>query len=197
VHYENSRLFLTFYSDILRVPDCIVRFHLPTFTNRAYDLDNAASLYRPVKSPPLAIHVNLDMRHIPVYSYKQALQTTANQLFKYRGNCIGVFPKHPSQISGFYCPSCNRNTNTEFCSCGTETEVSCDMTLFVWDGSEDEQMNELVLPIRVPETRCMEFINGYSWEHLKRWLINPESMVELAIIRQDGDFNVIHSSIVK
>lgn len=106
---------------------------------------------------------------------------------------MSIVPNSPAEVRGYFCGQCRQFTHQDVCPCGRETDVRCQVSLVLWDGKSDRESDLLRVVIR--EKQLGEFLNSVEWREAKERLLSPETLLEVALEREDGALVVLGTSL--
>lgn len=187
VRVEDSRISVSIFTDIMKVSEHFPLLQVPSRIEKEAELAKLASYYQVSQEHKLKTMVHPSLKSLPVLAYSQVPNLSPGAECRVEGYVVKITPGHPKDQSGLQCPNCNTKTHLEICDCGSETDVMCDVSFNLWDGSQNEKS---LIKVTVKEGACKAFFRGEDWENIVGQLLKPESKVELGIQVEEEGFYV-------
>ncbi|CAG9326383.1 unnamed protein product [Blepharisma stoltei] len=194
VVFENGRISLTYYSDIHIVPEWMGLCQIPMISEKEREMQRIAEAYIQPEKKKVRTIVSQNMKSAPIVSFSRLKYLNYGIDFRVEGFVVKILPNHPRELEGMICRECGKKTSLDFCDkCNIETDIKCQLNLFVWDGSENE---DNIVKLIVSEDNCFKFTNLLEWNKMKELVLDPESMMEFGVRVSDLGFEVVETSLL-
>lgn len=134
-----------------------------------------------------------EIKHTKLHSFEQLSGVDSDAPFRLRGYVVSVSPAE-TDTPIYYCNTCKSKTHQEVCSCLTETDLKCPLSIVLWNGESDsrESLRTLVLS----EDDMQAFFARLSFDQAKELLLHPYHNVEVGVRQAGGTLQLVHSRLV-
>lgn len=193
VSFEENRLIPSCYTDIFKIPMFIERRQLPAERSQEEILSRAVAFYLPQQGPVLISSLQNELKALRICAFAEANRLPAGEKVRTKGYVVSITPSSPAEVRGYFCVQCRQFTHQEFCPCGRETDLRCQVGLVLWDGKNDREADLLRVTIR--EKQLSEFLNTVEWADAKERLLSADALLEVALEREDGALVVLGTSL--
>jgi len=193
VCFEENRLIPSCYTDIFKIPSFIERRQLPEVQHQEEALAQTVAFFLPHQGPALISSLRPDLKTARICAFPEVAQLSAGEKARTKGHVVSIVPNSPAEVRGYFCGQCRQFTHQDVCPCGRETDVRCQVSLVLWDGKSDRESDLLRVVIR--EKQLGEFLNSVEWREAKERLLSPETLLEVALEREDGALVVLGTSL--